>query len=71
VLAALEEGLALPSDALAPSREVLATIGNISSASVLYLLDDYRRRRLPAPGSYGLLMAMGPAFCAELVLLRW
>ena len=71
VLAALEEGLHLSPDALAASREVLADVGNLSSASVLYLLDEHRRRRLPAPGSYGLLLAMGPAFCAELVLLRW
>lgn len=71
VLAALQDGLGLPPEALAPSREVLAHVGNLSSASVLYLLDDYRRRRLPAPGTYGLLLAMGPAFCAELVLLRW
>lgn len=71
VLEALEQGLGLPPDALAASREVLAEVGNLSSASVLYLLDDYRKRRLPAPGTYGLLLAMGPAFCAELVLLRW
>ena len=71
VLAALEQGLGLAPDALRASREVLANVGNLSSASVLYLLDDYRRRRLPAPGTYGLLLAMGPAFCAELVLLRW
>lgn len=71
VLAAIEEGLGLSSAALDASREALATVGNLSSASVLYLLDDYRRRRVPPPGSYGLLMAMGPAFCAELVLLRW
>ncbi|HEY8430656.1 MAG TPA: 3-oxoacyl-[acyl-carrier-protein] synthase III C-terminal domain-containing protein [Sandaracinaceae bacterium] len=71
VLAALEDGLGLPRDALRASREALAAVGNLSSASVLYLLDDYRRNRVPPPGSYGLLMAMGPAFCAELVLLRW
>lgn len=71
VLAALDECLSLPEGALAPSREALATVGNLSSASVLYILDDFRRRRAPAPGAYGLLMAMGPAFCAELVLVRW
>lgn len=71
VIDALVESLDLPPDALAPSREALATVGNLSSASVLYLLDDYRRHRAPPRGSYGLLMAMGPAFCAELVLLRW
>ena len=71
VIDALEESLDLPPTALAPTREGLAAFGNLSSASVLFLLDEYRRRRAPAPGSYGLLMAMGPAFCAELVLLRW
>jgi alkylresorcinol/alkylpyrone synthase len=71
VIDALIESLGLPPDALAPSREALATVGNLSSASVLYLLDDYRRHRLPPRGAHGLLMAMGPAFCAELVLLRW
>jgi alkylresorcinol/alkylpyrone synthase len=30
-------------------------------------LDAHR----PAPGSWGLLLALGPGFCAELVLLRW
>jgi alkylresorcinol/alkylpyrone synthase len=71
VLKAIEEGLELPDDALRSSRELLSSVGNLSSASVLYLLDEHRRHRRPAPGSYGLLMAMGPAFCAELVLLRW
>lgn len=71
VLDALEEGLGLSPDALKPSREALAGVGNLSSASVLYLLDAYRRRLRPPPGSPGVLMAMGPAFCAELVLLRW
>lgn len=71
VIDALEESLELPEGALAPTREGLARYGNLSSASVLFLLDEHRRRRAPPPGSYGLLMAMGPAFCAELVLLRW
>lgn len=71
VIDALEKSLELPPDALRPTREGLARFGNLSSASVLGLLDEYRRERAPAPGSHGLLMAMGPAFCAELVLLQW
>ncbi len=71
VIDALEESLGLPPEALAPTRDGLARTGNMSSASVLFLLDEYRRQRAPAPGSFGLLMAMGPAFCAEMVLLRW
>jgi alkylresorcinol/alkylpyrone synthase len=71
VLAALEEGLEIPEGTLDPSREGLANVGNLSSASVLYLLDDFRKNRAPEAGAHGVLMAMGPAFCAELVLLRW
>ena len=33
-------------------------------------LEDTLRERPPAPGSHGVLMAMGPGFCSELVLLR-
>ena len=48
----------------------LARIGNLSSASVLHVLEDTLRDRPPASGSYGMLMAMGPGFCSELVLLQ-
>lgn len=71
VIDALERSLDLPKDTLAPTREGLARVGNLSSASVLFLFDEYRRARAPEKGSFGLLMAMGPAFCAELVLLQW
>ena len=71
VIDALERSLALPEDALRGTREGLSRVGNMSSASVLFLFDEFRRERAPAKGSYGLLMAMGPAFCAELVLLQW
>jgi len=37
---------------------------------VLFLLDAARRRH-PPRGSHGLVLAMGPGFCAELVLIRW
>jgi alkylresorcinol/alkylpyrone synthase len=71
VLDALRDGLGLDEQALSLAREGLARVGNLSSASVLYVLDRFRRERAPARGSYGMLLAMGPAFCAELVLLRW
>ena len=67
---ALQETLGLPDDAVALTRSSLASIGNLSSASVLHVLEDTLRERPPAPGSPGLLMAMGPGFCSELVLLR-
>ena len=71
VIQALQDGLGLPEEALRLSRETLAEAGNISSASVLLILDKTMKRIRPEPGAYGLLMAMGPAFSAELVLLQW
>jgi alkylresorcinol/alkylpyrone synthase len=72
VIQALEEGLRLPDEALSLSWECLAEAGNISSASVLLILDKaLKRSPFGKPGEYGVLMAMGPAFSAELVLLQW
>ena len=70
VIDALQETLGLPDRAVELTRLSLAQIGNLSSASVLHVLEDTLRERPPAPGSHGLLMAMGPGFCSELVLLR-
>ena len=71
VIQALEDGLNLPKDALSLSWETLAEAGNISSASVLVILNKFMNRLQPKRGEYGVLMAMGPAFSAELVLLQW
>lgn len=70
VIDALRDTLGLTDHDLALTRASLAQIGNLSSASVLHVLADTLRDRPPAPGSYGLLMALGPGFCSELVLLR-
>jgi alkylresorcinol/alkylpyrone synthase len=71
VLAATGEALQLPKGALDVSWEALRKVGNLSSASVLVVLETYMRERRPPAGSYSILAAMGPGFCAELVLLRW
>ena len=71
VIEGIEKGLDLPSGALDLSRESLAKVGNISSSSVLLILQETLAHHQPEPGEYGLLLAMGPAFCAEMVLLRW
>jgi alkylresorcinol/alkylpyrone synthase len=70
VLEALQSALGLPREALGVTWESLDRIGNLSSASVLFVLQDTLADRAPEPGSYGLLMAMGPGFSLELVLLR-
>jgi alkylresorcinol/alkylpyrone synthase len=70
VLEAIEDAMDLPREAVEMTWDSLARIGNLSSASVLHVFEDTLRDRPPRPGSYGLLMAMGPGFCSELVLLR-
>jgi alkylresorcinol/alkylpyrone synthase len=71
VLEATAESLGLPEGALDMSWQSLRRVGNLSSTSVLLVLEEFMNRRRPAPGSYSILAAMGPGFCAELVLLRW
>ena len=70
VLEALQSTLGLEREALQLTWDSLARIGNLSSASVLHVLADTLAQRPPRAGSYGLMMAMGPGFCSELVLLR-
>lgn len=70
VLEAIERALSLPRDALARSWHHLAHVGNLSSASVLFVLGD-ALVEVPAEGTLGLVLAMGPGFCSELVLLQW
>jgi len=70
VLEAMQQALDVDSDALGLTWDSLDRIGNLSSASVLHVFEDTLRLRPPKPGSYGVLMAMGPGFCSELVLMR-
>lgn len=71
VLRAFEDALELPSEALRRSWESLREVGNLSSASVLFVLSELLASGEARAGDHGLVMAMGPGFCAELVLLRW
>src|ERR1019366_6462792 len=71
VLEAAARGLGLPRNALETSWESLRKVGNLSSASVLLVLEQFMTNKRPQPGTYGLLAAMGPGFCSALVLLRW
>jgi alkylresorcinol/alkylpyrone synthase len=71
VLEAVEDSLELPTDALKLSWECLRQVGNLSSASVLVVLQEVLAHHRGEPGSYSILAAMGPGFCSELLLLRW
>lgn len=71
VLDAVGDALGMPGSAFAVTRRSLAAIGNLSSASVLHVLADTLTGTPPPPGTPGVLLAMGPGFCSEVVLLRW
>lgn len=70
VIEAIEETLKLTEGELDLTWDSLSRIGNISSSSVLHVLTDTLEHRTPEPGSYGLMMAMGPGFALEQVLLQ-
>jgi alkylresorcinol/alkylpyrone synthase len=70
VIEAMQQVLTLPAEAFELTWRSLAEVGNLSSASVLHVLRDTMAAS-PPPGSPGLMLAMGPGFCSELVLLRW
>ncbi len=63
ILDAVEKGLELPADALAASREVLSCFGNMSSATVMFVLQ--RLMQEARPGQRGCAMSFGPGLTAE------
>ena len=65
ILDAVEEALGLPRSATADSRDVLATCGNMSSPTVLFILDRLRHRRAPRPC---VSLAFGPGLAIEAAL---
>jgi alkylresorcinol/alkylpyrone synthase len=71
VLEAMQEVLPLEPGALDITWRSLATVGNLSSTSVLLVLQETMSRAAPPPGGFGVMVAMGPGFCSELVLLQW
>jgi alkylresorcinol/alkylpyrone synthase len=71
VLDASADALGLHNGELDASWDCLRKVGNLSSASVLCVLEDVMKNRRPEPGTLGLLAAMGPGFCSELLLLQW
>ncbi|MGB0005844.1 MAG: 3-oxoacyl-[acyl-carrier-protein] synthase III C-terminal domain-containing protein [Candidatus Sulfotelmatobacter sp.] len=71
VLDASADALGLHNGELDASWDCLRKVGNLSSASVLCVLEDVMKNRRPVPGTLGLLAAMGPGFCSELLLLQW
>ena len=71
VLDANAEALGLTREDFHLSWEALRRAGNLSSASVLMVLDEVMRAHRPPAGTRSLLVAMGPGFCSEMLLLSW
>lgn len=70
VLAAYEETLNMNTQHTAISRDVLKRHGNMSSPTVHYVLEQFMKNE-EKPDSYGLLLALGPGFSGEAILLQW
>jgi alkylresorcinol/alkylpyrone synthase len=71
VIDAIQKSLQLPDSAVEMSRRSLAEAGNMSSVSVLHILEKTIDTCPPPPGSAGLMIGLGPGVSAELVLLQW
>jgi alkylresorcinol/alkylpyrone synthase len=71
VLDGLTQCLGLSVAQTAVSRAILRDYGNLSSVSVLFILDRFLTTEQTQPGDLGLLLAFGPGFSAEALLLRW
>ncbi|MEJ2882096.1 type III polyketide synthase [Pedobacter sp. GR22-6] len=56
---------------IAETKEVLRLYGNMSSATVLYVLERYLDEIKPSSGEYGLMLSFGPGFSAQRILLKW
>jgi alkylresorcinol/alkylpyrone synthase len=71
ILDYLQQRLGLGDGQMEYSRAVLRDYGNMSSPTILFVLDQIQRCGQPAPGDYGLLMAFGPGLTMEAALVRW
>src|SRR5262249_31669034 len=71
VLQALERCLALPPEALDAARSILQDYGNMSSPTVLFVLEEHARRALPRRGERGILLAFGAGFAIYGAVLEW
>ena len=71
LLSYLEEQLDLCRSDTQVSWDVLAQYGNLSSATILFILHDWLAKKTMKSGDYGLAAAFGPGFSAEVLLLQW
>ena len=71
ILRGTQQALGITEVDLAASWACLRRMGNLSSTSVLIVLEETMLNRRPPAGTWSILGAMGPGFCSELLLLKW
>jgi alkylresorcinol/alkylpyrone synthase len=71
LLGNVEKGLGLCKCDTEPSWNILSQVGNLSSATILFILQEWLEKRPLNPGEYALAAAFGPGFSAEFLLLQW
>jgi len=71
VIDEVKKHLLLTEEELQFSRRVLRNYGNMSSPTVMYVLDEVARTGNPQPGDLGVMVALGPGMAAEAALLKW
>jgi alkylresorcinol/alkylpyrone synthase len=71
VMAAYRSALGVTDDELWIARETMEQYGNLSSAAVLFMLHRLQMSGRTKPGEGGLLVALGPGFATEMLVLSW
>ncbi|MRX70935.1 type III polyketide synthase [Bacillus lacus] len=71
VLDAYKDSLGFDESALTVSQKVLENHGNMSAVTVMYVIADYLEQDLAKTGEKGLIGALGPGFCGELLAVQW
>jgi alkylresorcinol/alkylpyrone synthase len=71
LLGNVETELGLTATDTQPSWDILSNVGNLSSATILFILQEWLEKRPLKPGDYAMLAAFGPGFSAEFLLLQW
>jgi predicted naringenin-chalcone synthase len=71
VIDRVQESLGLSDDDVAVSRHVLRNYGNMSSPTVLFVLNEFMKNGDAKAGDLGVMLALGPGFAAEAALLEW
>ncbi len=71
LLGNVENELGLKKCDTQPSWDILGNVGNLSSATILFILQEWLEKRPLKPGEYAMAAAFGPGFSAEFLLLQW